>query len=76
MMNGQLANEVAASFAERLAREAGSDRRQIVERAYQLALGRGPNADERRFSLGFLEAQPLREFALALFNLNAFLHAP
>jgi hypothetical protein len=76
MMNGQLANEVATAFAVRLAREAGPDHGRIVERAYQLALGRAPNADERRFSLGFLETQPLREFALALFNLNAFLHAP
>ena len=76
MMNGQLANEVAAAFADRLAREAGPDHRRIVERAYLLALGRAPNADERQFSLNFLEAQSLREYALAIFNLNAFFYAP
>ena len=32
---------------------AGPDHRQIVERAYQLALGRAPNADERQFHLDF-----------------------
>jgi hypothetical protein len=76
MMNGQLANEVAAAFAERLAREAGPDHRRIVERAFVLALGRPPNAEERKFSLSFLEPNSLREFALAVLNLNAFFYAP
>jgi hypothetical protein len=76
MMNGQLANDVAAALAERLTREVGRDHRRIVERAFLLAVGREPNAEERTFSLAFLEAQSLREFALALLNLNAFLHAP
>jgi len=76
MMNGQLANAVAMSFAERLARDAGGDRRRLVEQAYLLAVSRAPTAQERRLSLSFLETQPLREFALALLNLNAFLYAP
>ena len=76
LMNGPLANEAAAAFAARLTREAGRDHRQIVERAFLLAVGREPHTDERAFSLAFLEGQSLREFALALFNLNAFLHAP
>lgn len=76
LMNGQLANDLALALAERLAHEAGGDRGRLVERAYLLAIGRAPNAAERAFSLTFLETQPLREFALALFNLNAFLYAP
>ena len=36
---------------------------------------RAPGAmAERRLSLAFLETQPLREFALAMFNVNAFLY--
>ena len=76
MTNGQLANAAAAAFAERLAREAGTDHRRVVERAYFLAAGRAPTADETRLSLAFLEGQSLREYALAMFNLNAFLYAP
>jgi hypothetical protein len=38
--------------------------------------GRAPTRQERQLSLAFLETQPLREFALAMLNLNAFLYAP
>ncbi len=76
LMNGQLANDLALALARRLELEAGSDRGRVIERAYLLAIGRPPNAAERKFSLTFLETQPLREFALAMFNLNAFLYAP
>lgn len=76
LMNGDLANRAAAAFAGRLAREAGTDPGSIAERAYWLAIGRAPTAEERRLSLGFLAAQPVREYALAILNLNAFLYAP
>ena len=33
-----------------------------------------PTAAEKRIGVEFLEEQPLREFALAMFNLNAFLY--
>jgi hypothetical protein len=73
MLNGQLANGLAEAFARRLETEARG-RRQIVERAYGLAIGRPPTARERSLANAFLEEQPLKEFALALFNLNAFLY--
>ncbi len=76
LMNGPLANELAATLAARLAREAGGNHRKIVDRAYWLAVGRAPTPDERRLALAFLKDQPLREFALVLFNLNSFLYAP
>lgn len=76
LLNGGLANELAAAFAARLEREAGADHARIVERAYWLAIGRAPSRNERQLSLGFLESAPLREFTLAMFNLNAFLYAP
>jgi hypothetical protein len=76
LLNGKLAGELAAAFAERLARECGNDRQRLVERAYELALGRPPNERERTMALEFLRDQPLSEFALAIFNLNDFAYVP
>jgi len=55
-----------------LARDPGH----LIERAYLLALGRAPTDGERALSSAFLREQPLREFAIALFNLNGFLYVP
>ncbi len=74
LLNGRTSNELAGAFAERLAREAGSDPEAQVERAFRLAAGRSPRAEEKRLAIAFLKHQPLKEFALALFNLNAFLY--
>jgi hypothetical protein len=74
LLNGRLANELAAAFAARLQREAGDDPPRITERAFQLAAGRSPTDAERTFAVDFLRDQPLKEFALAMFNLNAFLY--
>ena len=46
----------------------------MIERACWLALGRAPTREERNLSLAFLRDGSPREFALALFNLNAFLY--
>jgi len=74
MLNGRLSNELAEAFAQRLEKETGGERARIVERAYWLAVGRPPTAKERSLAAAFLKEQPLKEFALALFNLNAFLY--
>jgi hypothetical protein len=74
LMNGTLANDLAEAFAERLRQEAGDDPAQLVERAYLLATGRMPTEREREPAVEFLKTQPLREFALAVFNLNNFLY--
>ncbi len=74
LLNGRLSNELAAAFAKRLAQEIGSDSSRIVERAYWLAVDRPPGSQERALAAAFLKEQPLKEFALALFNLNAFLY--
>jgi hypothetical protein len=76
MLNGPLANDLAASFARRLETECGGDPARVVERAFRLATGRPPTADERELSLAFLRDQPPTEFALAVFNLNGFLYVP
>ncbi len=74
LLNGELSNRLAADFAARLKAEAGDDPAQQIERAYWLAAGRPPSERERQLALDFLREQPLSEFALAMFNLNAFLY--
>lgn len=74
LLNGTLANNLAESFAERLCNEAGTDPVAQVELAYRLAAGRLPTLREKELSVAFLKKQSLREFSLAIFNLNAFLY--
>lgn len=74
MLNGKTANRLAEAFAHRLEREAGHDRERQVEMAYRLTTGRPPTAGEKHIALDFLERQPLREFALAMYNVNRFLY--
>ena len=74
LLNGRLANALAESLALRLRREAGPDPACQVELAYRLAAGRAPTPREKELAVRFLKAQPLREFALAVINLNAFLY--
>jgi hypothetical protein len=74
LLNGPLANDLAASFADRLRTEAGADPAARVELAYRLATGRAPSAKERELAVAFLKTGSLKEFALAVFSLNAFLY--
>ncbi|MFN0051339.1 MAG: PSD1 and planctomycete cytochrome C domain-containing protein [Planctomycetales bacterium] len=76
LLNGALSNELAEALARRLEAESGSDSIRLVDRAYELALGRLPVVAEREAAIGFLRDQPLSELALALFNLNEFLYVP
>jgi hypothetical protein len=57
LLNGEFITGAAASFADRLLREAGPDPRRQVERAYRLALARPPAAGEAEAALGLLERQ-------------------
>ena len=74
LLNGSLSNPLADAFAARLTREAGADKAAQVTLAFRLATGRAPSAEEQRLGTMFLERHPLKEFALAVFNLNAFLY--
>jgi hypothetical protein len=74
LLNGTLSNRMAEAFAQRLQRECGTDPARQVERAFWLTAGRPPTAREKELALAFLAKQPLKEFALALFNLNVFLY--
>jgi hypothetical protein len=74
LLNGQLSNDLARSFAGRIREEIGGDAGKLVDRAFRLALGRAPTGAERDSSLAFLHDQPLEDFVLAIFNLNGFLY--
>jgi hypothetical protein len=78
LLNGQTSNELAAVFAARLLKE-HTTAAERVDYAWRLAAGRLPTAGEKALSLKFVAANPddsarMKEFALALFNLNAFLY--
>jgi hypothetical protein len=74
LLNGTLANDLAGAFAERIRKEAGADASAQVELAFRLAAGRSPSAREKQLAVEFLKEESLKEFALAVFNLNAFLY--
>jgi hypothetical protein len=74
LLNGDLSNRLADSFAERLEKEAGPGKAKQVDLAYRLATGRPPSEKEQRIAIDFLKQQPLREFALAVLNLNKFIY--
>ena len=74
LLNGRTSNDLAERFADLLQREAGEDSERVIRHAYMLTAGRPPTAGEAELAREFLSESPLREFALAMFNLNAFLY--
>jgi hypothetical protein len=74
MLNGRTSNQLAVALASRLEKDAGPDLAFQVELAFQLVAGRPPSAREREVSTAFLRSHAAREFALAMFSLNAFLY--
>ncbi len=78
MMNGATSNLLAEQFAQRLRQEVKSDPARI-DRAFRLALGRLPTPKEKALALQFVSQNAndpvvLKELALDVFNLNAFLY--
>ena len=74
LLNGDITNDLAESFAERLQRESNGLTEAKIERAWLLMTGRPPAENERALANQFLKTQPLREFTLAMFNMNDFLY--
>src|SRR5581483_2510393 len=74
LLNGSFTNEQAEALAKRLEAEAGPNLRKQIELGYRLVAGRPARAKELQAALAFLKAQPKREFALTLLNLNSFLY--
>jgi hypothetical protein len=78
LMNGQTSNDLAQAFAARLAEERPTAAARI-DRAWSLAVGRPPTPKEKLLAERYLAEEagsPLRlkELALDVFNLNAFLY--
>ncbi|MBM3739647.1 MAG: DUF1553 domain-containing protein, partial [Acidobacteria bacterium] len=79
LMNNSMVRLHAGQFADRLRREAPGDASKQVDRAFELALARGPTASERDRALTFVQASSptgLLDFCQALFNLNEFVYTP
>ncbi len=89
LMNNGMVHDLAEAFAERVLREAGPGRAEQAERAYRLALGRPPGAEERGVSLAALsrlaekwrkadaataERKALTNFCRALLSSAGFLY--
>ena len=74
LLNGTLMQQASVAMAERLERESKGNRAREVELAFQLSCGRAPTPAERSASLKFIQTNPLREFALAVFASNEFLY--
>ncbi len=74
LMNGQLANVQAEALAKRLEREAGPDPRKQADLGWRLVAGRAATPQETQLAVKYLRTGSKKEFALALFNLNAFLY--
>lgn len=76
LMNGTLSNDLAKSLAARLKAEKKTPQER-VDHAFRLIAGRAPNAAERTLAMKYLDdPDPAAEteFALSLFNTNAFLY--
>jgi hypothetical protein len=73
-MNNALTLHLSNAFAARLKREAGDDPGRQVDRAYRLAFGRDPAAEERARAVEVAERHGSATLARAIFNGNEFLY--
>lgn len=76
LLNGTISNDLAVSLAKKLD-GISADKKERVDYAWRLAAGRLPNERERAISLKYIndpDPAAATEFALSLFNTNAFLY--
>ncbi len=78
LLNGELSNSLAVSLADRLLKMDTTNSARVDE-AFRLAAGRLPTAKEKALAMTYLTGKvndqaAMKEFALAMFNLNAFLY--
>jgi hypothetical protein len=74
LMNDEFVVKQSEIFAERVKKEAGNDEAQQIELAYKLALGRSPDAEERRLATEAVMKRGLPSLAHVLLNLNEFVY--
>lgn len=72
LLNSEFMLRSARALAQRL--EADPTAEQMVDRAWDLAFSRPPEADEREHALEMLARAGSEEFSLMLFNLNEFVY--
>ncbi|WP_152054021.1 DUF1553 domain-containing protein [Tautonia marina] len=73
MLNNAMVLDLSARFADRLESEAGPGLEARIDRAYLLALGRGPSKAERSRAVQVARDHGLATVCRALFNSNEFL---
>ena len=81
LLNNGMVDDLAGYFAERVQRDAGDTPAAQIERAYWLAAGRAPSAEERSVSLEAMRefaaagaGRALKKFCHTLLNSAAFLY--
>jgi hypothetical protein len=74
LMNGPFVVQQAGFFAERVKREAGADVSAQVDRAFELAFGRGPDQREKSAAAELAREHGLAALCRALFNANEFVY--
>jgi hypothetical protein len=74
MLNSSFVVDLARFFGERLARDVGDDPGAQVRRAYGLAFGRAPQAEEESMGVKLIETHGLTVFCRVLLNANEFIH--
>jgi hypothetical protein len=80
LLNDQIVLGFAKAFAERLRKEAGEEPDAVVGKAFELALGRLPDTEERDAMRNFLDrhtgtrGEAVADLCHALMNLNEFLY--
>jgi hypothetical protein len=78
LMNGEFINREAKQFAARVIASAGPDRKEEVNQAFLLALGRLPSPGERDKAVELFAAgdpqEALKRLGVVLFNLNEFIY--
>ena len=72
LMNNGLVLRMSEYFAQRVRDEVGDDRVAQINRAWQLAIARGPNESERRLSEQLVAEHGLSALCRGLFNVNEF----
>jgi len=73
LMNNAFVERQAKAFAERLTKESDNTHSR-VQRAFQLALGREPNAEELTSSISLIGRHGLEAFCWGMFNTSEFVH--
>ena len=74
LLNNVFILRMADSLAERLRADVGTDATMQVTRAFELAFGRTPNADEVAPCKTFIDSVGLEAWCRVLLNTNEFLY--